>query len=156
MKHHNLILLRGVSGAGKSTIAELFTDAVLVSTDDYFMEKEWCTICDDGEPVDAICNEDHNKYVFNANNLVINHQKCKDEVESIMRDVNKATLCTIVVHNTFTQQWEMKAYYDLAKKYKFTVHTLIVENRHGSTSTHNVPQESIDNQRYRFDIVLTP
>ena len=135
MKYHNLILLRGVSGAGKSTIAELFTDAVLVSTDDYFMV--------DGE------------YVFNANNLVINHQKCQDEVESVMHDINKTTLCTIVVHNTFTQQWEMKAYYDLAKKYKFTVHTLIVENRHGSTSTHNVPQKSIDNQRDRFDVVLT-
>ena len=35
----NLILLRGVSGAGKSTIAPMFKNAVLVSTDDFFLDE---------------------------------------------------------------------------------------------------------------------
>ena len=169
MKHRNLILLRGVSGAGKSTVAELFTDAVLVSTDDYFMEKEWCTICDDGEPVDAICNEDHNKYVFNRDNLANNHQKCQDDVEQTMQDLIEAIEydkkryrthtdieSTIVVHNTFTKKWEMEPYLILAAKYDYTVHTLIVENRHGSNSIHDVPQKSINDQHARFDVVLAP
>ena len=52
----NLILLRGVSGAGKSTVAGLFIDATIISTDDFFMK--------DGE------------YQFDANSLVENHMKC--------------------------------------------------------------------------------
>jgi hypothetical protein len=48
----------------------------------------------------------------------------------------------------------MQPYYDLAKKYGYTVFSIIVENRHGSTSIHNVPEGSIDQMRRRFDIKL--
>ena len=144
----NLILLRGVSGAGKSTVAELFTDAVLMSTDDYFMIPD----------AEAVL-----QYQFDANSLVINHKKCQDQVRSIMQHVESAdgflddmvtVSSTIVVHNTFTQEWEMDAYYKLAEVYGFTVHTLIVENRHRSQSTHNVPLKSIETQRDRFEVVI--
>ena len=144
----NLILLRGVSGSGKSTVAELFTNAVLCSTDDYFMIP-------DAEGV--------LQYQFDANSLVINHKKCQDQVEEVMRKVTSTdgflddmvtVSSTIVVHNTFTQEWEMDAYYKLAEKYGYMVHTLIVENRHGSQSTHDVPLKSIENQRDRFSVTL--
>ena len=61
---------------------------------------------------------------------------------------------TLVIHNTFTKQWEMTPYLILAEKYGYTIHTIIVENRHESKSIHDVPQASIDAQRDRFDIVL--
>tara|TARA_Y100000296_G_C5072696_1_gene205759 strand:+ start:106 stop:594 length:489 start_codon:yes stop_codon:yes gene_type:complete len=162
MNKLNLILLRGVSGAGKSTVAELFIDATIISTDDFFIQKEWCTICDDGEPVDAICNEDHNKYIFDANSLVENHMKCTVKAEQAMgaatRVIDNPGLDivnhTLVIHNTFTKQWEMTPYLILAEKYGYTVHTLIVENRHESKSIHNVPQHSVDAQRRRFEVVL--
>jgi len=158
----NLILLRGVSGAGKSTVAELFIDATILSTDDFFMQKEWCTICDDGEPVDAICNRDHNKYIFDANSLVENHMKCTAKAEQAMDVATRmidnsainAVKHTLVIHNTFTKQWEMTPYLILAEKYGYTVHTIIVENRHESKSIHDVPQASVDAQRDRFEVVL--
>ena len=148
MNDLNLILLRGVSGSGKTTVANLFTDAVLISTDDYFMIP-------DAEGV--------LQYQFDANSLVINHQKCQDQVKSTMQHVESqdgflddmvTITCTIVVHNTFTQEWEMDAYYKLAEEYGFTIHTLIVENRHGSQSTHDVPLKSIETQRDRFEVVI--
>ena len=148
MNDLNLILLRGVSGSGKTTIAQLFTDAVLISTDDYFMIP-------DAEGV--------LQYQFDANSLVVNHKKCQDEVESVMQHVESqdgflddmvTITCTIVVHNTFTQEWEMDAYYTLAEIYGYRVHTLIVENRHGSQSTHDVPLKSIETQRDRFEVVI--
>ena len=148
MNELNLILLRGVSGSGKTTVAQLFTDAVLISTDDYFMIPN---------------AEGVLQYQFDANSLVVNHQKCQDEVESAMRHVESqdeflddmvTVTCTIVVHNTFTQEWEMDAYYKLAETYGFTVHTLIVENRHGSQSTHDVPLDLIEKQRDRFETVI--
>ena len=135
MADRNLILLRGVSGAGKSTVAELFTDAHIISTDDFFM-------------VDG-------KYQFDANSLVENHMKCTAQADKAMNiaednDVNH----TLIIHNTFTKQWEMTPYMILAEKYNYTVHTLIVENRHGSNSIHDVPADSIKAQRERFEVIL--
>ena len=141
MNNLNLILLRGVSGSGKSTVAELFTDAVLMSTDDYFMIPD----------AEAVL-----QYQFDANSLVINHKKCQNAVEDVMMEAYavKDMKNTIVVHNTFTKDWEMDTYYTLAEIYGYRVHTLIVENRHGSGSTHEVPQSSIDAQRDRFEVVI--
>ena len=138
----NLILLRGVSGAGKSTVAELFIDATIISTDDFFMV--------DGE------------YKFDANSLVENHLKCTVKAEQAMDAATKMVentsiemvKHTLVIHNTFTKQWEMTPYLILAEKYGYTVHTVIVENRHESKSIHDVPQASVDAQRDRFEVVL--
>ena len=60
----------------------------------------------------------------------------------------------IVVSNTFTQEWEMKAYMDLAAKYGYQVVSLIVENRHGNSSIHNVPDETIEKMKSRFEVKL--
>ena len=128
---NNLILLRGVSGSGKSTIAPMFENAVLVSTDDFFLDE-------------------YGDYVFDANSLVINHQFCQLAVRMMMKDNEEL----IVVHNTFTADWEMDAYFDLAKKHGYAVHTIIVENRHGSKNVHDVPQDSIKAQTERFSVTL--
>ena len=127
----NLILLRGVSGAGKSTIAPMFKNAVLVSTDDFFLDE-------------------YGDYIFDANSLIINHQKCQLAVDMMMQDNEEL----IVVHNTFTKEWEMNAYFDLARKYEYAVHTIIVENRHGSKNVHDVPQDAIKAQVERFSVTL--
>ena len=135
MANLNLILLRGVSGAGKSTVAELFIDSDILSTDDFFMK--------DGE------------YQFDANSLVENHMKCTAEADRIMNlATTEDAVHTLVIHNTFTKQWEMTPYLILAEKYGYTVHTLIVENRHESKSIHDVPQTAVDAQRDRFEVVL--
>ena len=128
---NNLILLRGVSGSGKSTIAPMFENAVLVSTDDFFLDE-------------------YGDYVFDANSLVINHQKCQLAVNMMMKDEEEL----IVVHNTFTTDWEMDAYFDLARKHGYAVHTIIVENRHGSENVHDVPQDVVKAQIERFSVTL--
>ena len=128
---NNLILVRGVSGAGKSTIAPMFENAVLVSTDDFFLDE-------------------YGDYVFDANSLVINHQFCQLAVRMMMQDDEKL----IVVHNTFTADWEMDAYFDLARKHGYAVHTIIVENRHGSKNVHDVPKDVVKAQIERFSVTL--
>jgi len=128
---NNLILVRGVSGAGKSTIAPMFKNAVLVSTDDFFLNE-------------------YGEYVFDANSLVINHQFCQLAVSMMMKDEEEL----IVVHNTFTADWEMDAYFDLARKHGYAVHTIIVENRHGSKNVHDVPKDIVKAQIERFSVTL--
>lgn len=60
----------------------------------------------------------------------------------------------IFVANTFTQEWEMKPYFDLAEKYDYTVYSIIVENRHGNSNIHDVPDETQIKMKERFEIKL--
>ena len=132
----NLILVRGVSGSGKSTFAEefLYPISLLISTDDFFMV--------DGE------------YQFNPELLAENHLKCIKSVESEMESPQQDICPNIVVHNTFTQSWEIKPYRELADRYGYNFYTIIIENRHKSDSIHNIPEHIISKQRDRFEVVL--
>jgi hypothetical protein len=48
----------------------------------------------------------------------------------------------------------MEPYLKLAEKYDYKVVSLIVENRHGNKSVHNVPDETMEKMRNRFEIKL--
>jgi hypothetical protein len=63
-------------------------------------------------------------------------------------------IARIVVSNTFTQEWEMEAYYLLAEEMGYTVFSLIVENRHGGKNVHGVPEEKLQAMKDRFEIKL--
>lgn len=124
-----LILLRGICGAGKSTLAKLITDNVY-EADMYFEH--------DGE------------YKFDPTKLKQAHEWCRTMVKSSM-------LCEqekIVVSNTFTQEWEMARYYELAKQYDYKVFSIIVENRHNGVNEHGVPEDKIQIMKDRFEISL--
>jgi predicted kinase len=69
-------------------------------------------------------------------------------------DGDQVSADKIVVSNTFTQEWEMKAYYDLAKEYGYVVYSLIVENRHDGENIHGVPVEVLDKMDKRFEVKL--
>jgi hypothetical protein len=60
----------------------------------------------------------------------------------------------IAVSNTFTQEWELQPYYELAIKYGYYVTSIIVENRHGGTNKHDCPEDKIELMRNRFEIKL--
>ena len=60
----------------------------------------------------------------------------------------------IVVSNTFTQEWEMKPYFEMAELYGYQVFSIVVENRHGGINQHNVPEDKIEQMKNRFEIVL--
>jgi len=144
MKEKRLVLVRGLPGSGKTTLAEMlqsYQDAIMFSTDDLFM-------------VDR-------EYKFDASKLPEYHKKNIEKVEEKMEMVERmkggdwdCMLDTIIVHNTFTEEWEMNPYYHLAEKYDWAVISLIVENRHEGKSTHDVPDVAIENMRSRFEIKL--
>jgi predicted kinase len=124
-----LILLRGLPGSGKSTFAEVI-GGFRCEADMFFME--------DGE------------YKFDINRIKEAHRWCKEQCQSFMvREKPK-----VIVSNTFTQEWEMEDYYDLAKRYGYKVTSVIVENRHGGESIHSVPDATLGNMRNRFNIKL--
>ena len=91
------------------------------------------------------------EYKFDASKLKDAHTWCHDIVEDWM---NPFGFETIIVSNTFTQEWEMEPYFELAKKYGYKVFTVIVENRHGGTNEHNVPEDKIEQMKNRFEVKL--
>tara|TARA_Y100000310_G_scaffold316277_1_gene367782 strand:- start:1313 stop:1615 length:303 start_codon:yes stop_codon:yes gene_type:complete len=94
---------------------------------------------------DYFINAETGEYEFIHGKLGLAHLTCQDMVESDMRNSTNV----IVVHNTFVQHWEMKAYYDLADKYGYSVCEIVCGGRF--KSVHNVPMEKIDAMADRWE-----
>lgn len=96
------------------------------------------------------------QYKFDGSKLKAAHGWCKRKVHTRMLPnlINSIFYRNIVISNTFTQEWEMTFYINLAKKYGYRVHTIIVENRHGGKNQHGVPEEKIEEMRNRFQIKI--
>jgi len=58
---------------------------------------------------------------------------------------------SVVVSNTFTQQWEMQPYLDMSLKYGAQVEIITATGDYGSI--HNVPAEAIQAMRERWEEV---
>jgi predicted kinase len=126
-----LTLLRGLPGSGKSTFAKSL-GGEHIETDMFFVDRET------GE------------YKFDATKLKLAHNWCAIQVQKAMVEDEPK----IIVSNTFTQEWEMKTYYDLAKMHGYRVFSIIVENRHDGINEHNVPEEKLEQMKHRFQIKL--
>lgn len=126
-----LYIVRGVPGSGKSTFAQSL-DCPVFEADQYFIDSET------GE------------YKFDGSKIKLAHSWCKLRVEQSMED----DFQKIAVSNTFTQEWEMDAYYELAKQYGYIVFSLIVENRHGGVNEHGVPEDKLEQMKNRFEVKL--
>lgn len=133
----NLYLVRGLPGSGKSTFARSIAKSYQIfEADQYFMKR--------------------GKYNFDPKKLKDAHHDCKQRVARRMREslFNQFFFSNIVVSNTFTQDWEMKFYRCIGKRYGYKVHTIIVENRHGGNNVHGVPAEKVQVMEDRFEIKL--
>jgi hypothetical protein len=95
------------------------------------------------------------QYIFNRADIKKAHEWCQNEVQFAMILNHTSGLNeSIVVSNTFTQEWEMEPYYKLAETYGYRVFSLLVENRHGGENLHNVPEDKIEVMRKRFEVKL--
>jgi predicted kinase len=135
-----LYIVRGIPGSGKSTFAKRLVgeDFLVCEADKYFIDKET------GE------------YNFDFTKIKDAHKFCQDTVETYMKDslVNDQFYREIAVSNTFTQEWEMEPYFELAKTYGYKVFSIVVENRHEGTNQHGVPDEVLTKMRERFETKL--
>ena len=127
-----LYLIRGLSGAGKSTFSLALVrayGAVHAEADMYFMQN--------------------GKYNFQPALLSKAHSWCQDIAYSALSAGR-----TVVVSNTSTTEKEVKVYQDIAKECQANFVSLIVENRIGTMSVHDVPEEVLQRQRNRFSVKL--
>lgn len=133
----DLILLRGVPGSGKSTLGEIILQTTQQQTPDVLS-------------ADNFFINDKGEYEFDSTKLKEAHNICQQKCAERMR----LEFSKIVVANTFTQEWEMKPYFEMAERYRYRIHSIIVENRHGNKNIHDVPDDKVQIMKDRFEIQL--
>jgi predicted ABC-type ATPase len=123
----SLVLVRGVSGSGKSTFATHLAAKlghVVHSTDDFFMQ--------DGA------------YRFDGSKLGTAHKWTQNNVDKDLEAGKNA-----VVANTFTQHWEMAPYLESAKKHGAKVH--VFNTVFPGKNVHGVPEAGIKRMKDRWE-----
>lgn len=129
-----LILLRGLPGSGKSTLAEVLGENArypIFSVDDYFTDSTG-----------------HYEFRFQENHLA--YKQCEEGVIQAMKQGAEK----ILLHNTFTMEWEMEPYMKMAQEHGYRVHVVTVENRHGGRNIHKIPEEHVDRMKQKFTLKL--
>ena len=128
-----LYIVRGIPGSGKSTFAKTL------------VKKDYCH-----KEADMFFVDREGNYKFEPSKIKDAHKWCQEEMDFLMRLEHSP----VVVSNTFTQEWEMEPYFELAKKYGYKTFSIIVENRHGNKSIHNVPEDKVKMMKDRFEIKI--
>lgn len=129
-----LILLRGLPGAGKSTLAKLLSEDglyPLLSIDSYFTN--------DKGVYDFKFDENHKAY-----------KACEQQTEEALKQNRQK----VFVDNTFTLDWEMEPYFKLASTYKYQLHIVTVENYHNSGNIHNVSTDQLQKMAEKYKVKL--
>lgn len=133
-KQPTLYLIRGLPGSGKTSFAKSLLEAGLVA--DYFEADKFM--------VDGSGN-----YYFNKLNLNLNHNKCQEQVIQALLDGE-----SVAVSNTSTTENEISVYNEMAESTGSLLVSIILENRRGCSSIHDVPDGIMQRMRQRFSIKL--
>lgn len=131
-----VIILRGISGSGKSTYTRKHhPDALVCSADDFFIDERT------------------GMYVFSPAKLGEAHQWClRKFLTGLQSGVQE-----IVVDNTNTQLWEMSPYVQLASALGYEVLIVRMDTPvavAAARNEHGVPQKAVQGMADRFQKVL--
>ena len=135
IKNRTLILLRGLPGAGKSTLAEILNEHgkyPVHAVDHYFTDDQTGAYTFD----------------FSKNHLAYN--QCIENTRSSM----ETPFEKIFVDNTFTMDWEMEPYFKLANEFQYRIFVITVENRHGNSNIHDIRREQLEKMADKFKVKL--
>ncbi len=133
MSKGKLVIVRGLPGSGKSSLARAMSHPSCHWEADMYFRREF----------DEFGNEDSydGPYLFDPTRLANAHAWCLSMTESFMDVTNNM----VVVSNTFSRLWEIKPYLELAERKRWAVSVIKVVGDHGSI--HDVPDETIRRMR---------
>lgn len=130
-----LIIMRGIPGCGKSTLARAIKSTSkscrVVNADDLLMN---------GDGV----------YEWTPQKMFEAHAMCHAAMETYMQ----SGVELIINDGTNSKKSDYEKYLVMAEQYGYTVHIMVIENHHGNDSIHNVPEKTINKMKARFGIKL--
>lgn len=135
MDQRSLIILRGLPGSGKTTLAKLLSEKgkyPVISIDDYFT------------------NEQTGEYTFEFDKNHLAYKYAEERTRDAMAKLSEK----IFLHNVFSIEWEMEPYFQLAAKNQYTVFVLTVENRHKHSNVHHISDEQLEKMAAKYKVVL--
>ena len=135
MSEKRLVLIRGISGSGKSTTAKELVEE--------FTQKGFS--CRHFETDQFFTDMDGN-YHFNKEDLQRAHSWCLNETKLAMA----IGVDLIVVSNTFTKYWEMAEYMLLTKKHSEYVVDVIEKTQYYKSEKDSIDVTVLQAQKDRF------
>ena len=135
METKNLILLRGLPGAGKSSLANVLSENEkypVFAIDHYFTNK--------------ISGE----YQFNFAENYIAYQQC----ESLCKQALAHGITKVFIDNTFTLDWELTPYFKLAAEFDYMLYVITVEKYHDNKNVHDISQEQLKKMAEKYKVKL--
>jgi len=125
-----LVIIRGLPGSGKSTIAKTqFPNFVNYEADMFFTDNS-------------------GNYAFDKTRLQEAHSWCIEATRKALSERKD-----VVVSNTFTRLYEIQPYVKMAME--FNIPLQIVHATGNYKNTHNVPEEFIDIMKSRWENIPT-
>lgn len=127
----SLTLIRGLHGSGKSTLAKALASirrdgaSVHLEADDYFVDQQ-------------------GNYVFHPDRQVLAHDFCRINTRAQLSFGRH-----VFVSNTFSQRWELHAYFEMAKEWGIIPTVLLCQNNFGSC--HPVPADKLEQMKAAFE-----
>ncbi len=131
---NSLIILRGLPGSGKTTLANLLS------------ENKWPVFSIDSYFIDPVTKEYN--FQFDKNHLA--YKNCEEQTNVAMQ--NKIE--KIFIDNVFSLDWEMEPYFKLAAAHNYSLHIVTVENYHGSKNIHAISDEQLQKMAAKYKVKL--
>ena len=142
-----LILIRGLPGSGKSTMARKMVNSIVPVADFHFEADMWLCLHSAYDGNEFIGFEPRScDYRWTPMRAKAAHKAC---IEATTRTLRGGF--SVVVSNTFTQAWEIQPYLDAAREFGASVEIITATGNYGSI--HNVPKEAIAAMQARFEEV---
>ena len=122
-KNNEMLIIRGLPGSGKSTMAKGWKDYVHLEAD--------------------MWHEIGGIYIFSVGQLNNAHKWCQLNVEKAIREGRN-----VVVSNTFCTHKEIAPYFDMAERYEVPYRILCASGEW--ENVHSVPEEVLESMRKKW------
>ena len=132
-----LFLIRGLPGAGKTTLAHIMAEGKypVIDADEFFVKDGKYIKCD---------RESKEIHHFEASEWA---------AKNLSEEMIKGTKRIYVADNVITHR-EVESYLYLANEYDYKVISIVVENRHGNKSVHDISDGLFKQKLETFQIKL--